>query len=143
MAWVKDKGILVWKGDLGSPPTHVRRSEVSFPLSQNALGTFFDALLTYTDCKRQKASIVESNQYGDPAPGADVNVDRWAKIFFRDPTTLGIHSFSLPGIKSSAVEGTNRGERVTLAALSAIVTAINTLTGKSYTPLYGVVMQRR
>ncbi|MGD9131973.1 MAG: hypothetical protein PVH73_10445, partial [Candidatus Bathyarchaeota archaeon] len=63
--------------------------------------------------------------------------------YFRDPTTLSVHSFTLPAPPAADCEDTSEGERVTAAALAAVVGAINTATGKSYAALYGVVIQRR
>jgi hypothetical protein len=54
-----------------------------------------------------------------------------------------VHSVTIPAPKSTAYEEKPEGKRATAAAMTAIVAAINTATGKSYTALYGVFISKR
>lgn len=137
------KGVLIWRGDLGAPESHYAKSQISEVTDDTALGVLQTALAAYTDCNAAKRSFLTLTLGTDSGPGADANVDRKAIIYFRDPTTLKVHSITIPAPVSTAVEDTPEGERVTTTALGVIVAAINTATGKSYTGLYGVVIQKR
>ena len=136
------KGVAIWRGDLGNPETHYSKSMIAEVTDDAALATLVTALAALTDCNAAKRSFISNTSLTDSAPGASANVDRKAVCYFRDSTTLRVHSITLPAPKSSiSEEGDN--ERVTAAAMTTIVTAINTATGKSYTPLYGVIIQKR
>lgn len=137
------KLVLIWRGDLGAPESHYSKSIVSDVTDDTAAGVLQTALAAYTDCNAAKRSFLTVTLGTDSEPGADANVDRKAICYFRDPTTLKVHSVTIPAPVSTAVEDTPEGERVTSTAMTAIVGALNTATGKSYTALYGVVIQKR
>ena len=137
------KGIIVFRGDLGNPESHYSKSQVIDVTDDAALATLVTGLVAYTDCNAAKRSFVTATVITDAEPGADANVDRKAVIYMRDPTTLRVHSLTLPAPVATAVEDTVQGERVTAVAGAAIVALVNTATGKSYTFLYGVVIQKR
>jgi hypothetical protein len=137
------KGVIIWRGDLGNPESHYSKSQIPDVTDDTALGVLVTALDALTDCNDAKRSFISNTLITDAEPGADANVDRKAVCYFRDPTTLKVHSITIPAPKSTAVENTDQGERVTSTAMGTIVTAINTATGKSYTALYGVVLQKR
>lgn len=137
------KGIIVWRGDLGSPTSHYSKSQVADVSDDTALGTLATALTAYTDCNMAKRSFLTQTLGTDTLPAADANVDRKAIVYFRDPTTLKVHSITIPAPVDTMVEDTAEGERVTSVAAAAIVALLNTATGKSYTALYGVVIQKR
>lgn len=137
------KGVIIWRGDLGNPESHYSKSQVPDVTDDTALGTLVTALDALTDCNDAKRSFISNTLLTDEEPDADANVDRKAVCYFRDPTTLKVHSVTLPAPKSTAVENTDQGERVTSTAMGTVVTAINAATGKSYTALYGVVVQKR
>lgn len=137
------KGIVIWRGDLGSPESHYSKSQISDVTDDTALATLVTTLTAYTLCNAAKRSFVTLTLGTDEEPGADANVDRKAICYMRDATTLKVHSITLPAPVDTAVEDTAEGERVTDAAMTAIVDAINSATGKSYSPLYGVVIQKR
>jgi hypothetical protein len=137
------KGLLVWRGDFGSPEGHYAKSGVADVSDDAALAVLQTALAAYSDCNAAKRSYFTQTLGTDALPAADANVDQRAICYFRDPTTLKVHSVTIPAPKSTAIEDKPEGVRVTAAALTAIVAAINTATGKSYTALYGVVITKR
>jgi hypothetical protein len=137
------KGIIIWRGDSGNPESHYSKSQIPDVTDDAALATLVTALDALTDCNDAKRSFISNTLLSDSEPGADANVDRKAIAYFRDPTTLKVHSITLAAPVSTATEMTDQGERLTAAAMSTIVAAINTATGKSYTALYGVVIQKR
>jgi hypothetical protein len=137
------KGVVIWRGDYGNPKSHYSKSMVSEVTDDAALATMATALAAYSDANYAKRSFLSLTIGTDAAPGASANVDKKAICYFRDPTTLKVHSITIPAPKSSIVEDTDDGDRVTSAGMTAIVSAINTATGKSYTKLYGVVIQSR
>lgn len=137
------KGVIIWRGDLGNPESHYSKSQVSEVIDAAALLALQTSLLAFVDCNAAKRSFVASYIGTDSAPAAGANVDRKAVCYFRDPDTLKVHSVTLPAPKSTTVEDTVQGERVTPGSMTAIVAAINTATGKSYTPLYGKVIQKK
>lgn len=138
-----DKGILVFRGDSGAPESHYAKAQISEVTSAAALTTLGTALLAYTDANLAKESFVSQLEVNDVLPGAAVNVDLKGIVYFRDDTTLKVHSITIPAITSTAYEEKDQGTRVTAAAVSAIVALINTATGKTYTGLYGVVIKKR
>lgn len=137
------KACIIWRGDLGNPKNNYSKSLVDSVTDDTALGTLVTALAAYTDCNSAKRSFLTITGMTDSAPSADANVDRKGIVYFRHPTTLKVHSITIPAPKSTATEDTDLGERMTSAAVSAIVSAINTATGVSYTALHGVVIQKR
>jgi len=137
------KGVIIWRGDLGNPKSHYSKSQIANVTDDTALGVLVTALDALTDCNDAKRSFVTNTLLTDSAPGADANVDRKAIGYFRHPTTLKVHSITIPAPVSTACEDTSDGERLTSAAMTTIVNAINTATGLSYTALYGVVIQKR
>lgn len=137
------KGLLVWRGDLGAPEGHYGKSVVAEVTDDTALAIMQTALAAFSDCNAAKRSFFTQTVGTDTMPAASANVDLRAICYFRDPTTLKVHSVTIPAPKSTAYEDKAEGVRVTSAAMTAIVAAINTATGKSYTALYGVVIQKR
>ena len=137
------KGVLIWRGDSGAPTSHYSKSQVVDVTDDTALGTLATALAAYSDANMAKRSHVTNTIGTDSAPGASANVDYKAVCYFRDASDLGVHSVTIPAVKSTAVESTPEGDRVTSAALTAIVAAIATATGNTLTGLYGVVIQKR
>jgi hypothetical protein len=136
-----NKGVIVWRGDFGRPETHYAKSIIRDVTSDAALETLITSLLSHTDCNSAKRSFNTVNEMTDSAPGADANVDRRAVYYFRDED-LTIKKLELPAPPAIDTENQGQGERVTAAALAAVVAAVNTATGKTYTGLYGKVIQR-
>jgi len=137
------KGMIIYRGDSGRPKTHYAKSTVDNVIDNAALTVLKTALNSYTDCNPAKQVFSESTLLVDAAPVTNANVDYRGTVYFRHPTTLKVHSFTLPAIAASAVEMKDEGERIKTADVSTIVAAIATATGIAYTPLYGVVEQSR
>lgn len=137
------KGVIIWRGDAGNPESHYSKSQISDVTDDTALQTLVTALLPYSDCNAAKTSFVANTLGTDSEPGADALVDLKAVCYMRDPDTLRVHSVTIPAPVATMYTTEDQGDRVTSAALTAIVGAINTATGKSYTALYGVIIQKR
>jgi hypothetical protein len=107
--------------------------------------TFLTALAAHTDANISKRVFLTVTSMTGTAPGGVVNVDRKAVLYFRHPTTLRTHNFTIAAPVAADVESVvgSAGERVTAAAMTAIVGDISTATGVAYIPLYGVVIQPR
>jgi hypothetical protein len=137
------KGVLIFRGDTGNPRSHYSKTQIEGVSDDTALGTLATALAAYSDANMAKRSFVSNTIGTDVAPVADANVDYKGIAYFRDSSDLSVHSITIPAIKSSAVIVKDEGDRITDAAMTAIVAAIATATGKTLTPLYGVVIQKR
>lgn len=140
-----DKLTVQYRGDLGAPPSNFAQSVVENALSDAASITFLTALALHTDANISKRVFSEITSMTGAAPGSGVNIDRKAVIYFRHPTTLRTHNFTVNAIVAADTEEVvgSEGERVTSAAMTAIVGDIETLTGIAFIPLYGVVIQSR
>jgi len=139
------KGIIVFKGDKGSPEGHFTKSRIMEVTDAVALTTLVAALSVHTNCNIAKHSFSSTTGITTSPPGGDppVNVDRKAILYFTDLTDMSTHSFTLPAPVDADVELQDQGERITAAAMTTLVGLLNDATGKSYTPLYGVVIQPR
>jgi hypothetical protein len=139
-----NKGVITFRGDLGNPPNNYSRTMIEGVTDAAALATLVSALETHTLCNVAKTSFNAIVAGTDAAPGASANVDNKGTIFMRDPTNLHLVKVSLPAPVDADFEeiSGSLGERYTAAALTAIVTAINTATGNSYTALYGTRTQK-
>jgi hypothetical protein len=137
------KGTITFRGDSGAPENHYSKGTIHGITDDAALATLLTTLGSHTLCNVAKRAFSSNTAGVDAAPGADANVDRKAIYYFRDPTTLNVHSFTIPAPVDADCVDTSEGERVTAAALASVVGAINTATGKSYSALYGVVIQGR
>lgn len=137
------KGTLTFKGDIGSPPNHYSKSIIQEVTDETALATLGTALAAHSTCNLAKTSLSASAIVNDTFPANGSNIDKKAIYYFRDPSDLSVHSITLPAPPAADWEEKDEGDRVTAAALASVVTAINTATGKSYTGLYGVVIQKR
>ena len=137
--------VVQYRGDLGSPPSNFAMSMIEDPTDDAAAAVFLTALEAHTEANISKRVFLETTSMTATAPGTDVNVDRKAILYFRHPTTLRTHNFTITSIAAADVEeiAGSTGERVKSSAMTAIVADIATLTGVSYTPLYGVVVQGR
>ena len=142
MAWVK-KATLVWRGDFGRPKSNYSQSTISGVIGTTELITLSTALAAHSDCNLAKHAMIWTEQKTDSEPGTNANIDRKAVIYFRNPTTLKVHSVAIPEIVAADIEATPEGIRVTDSAVATIVGLISAATGISYTGLYGVVVQRR
>lgn len=138
------KGVITWRGDLGNPDNNYSRSTFEGVTDATAMGVLVTALASHSDCNVAKQSFNSVTSGTDSGPGVGANVDVKGNIFMRDPVTLHLVKASLPAPVDAdfeSIAGT-QGERYTAAALTAIVGAINTATGKSYVALYGTKTQK-
>lgn len=133
-------GIVTWRGDAGRPESHLGRSRIRNVTDDTALATLVTTLLTHTDCNAASRSLVESTEINNTAPGVDANVDQKGIVFFKDSADGSVHRISLPAPVSTDYELLDVGLRYTSTAGTAIITAINTATGKTFTFLYGIVV---
>lgn len=140
-----EKLVVQYRGDLGSPPSNFGQSNIDNPIDDTAAATFLTTLAAHTDANISKRVFLTTTSMTGAAPGAGVNIDRKAVLYFRHPTTLRTHNFTVNAIVAADTEEVvgSEGERVTSAAMTTIVAAIATLTGIAYIPLYGVVIQSR
>jgi hypothetical protein len=118
---------------------------VENPIDDAAAIVFLTALDAHTDANISKRVFSNVTSMTGAAPGTGVNVDRKAVIYFRHPTTLRTHNYTVNAIVAADTEEVagSEGERVTAAAMTAIVGDIATLTGIAFIALYGVVIQSR
>jgi len=139
------KGIIVWRGDMGRPTNHYSKTQIPDANDTPAVSVLATALAAYSTANIAKYSWVQSAVVTDEKPGAtpSANVDYRAIVYFRNTTTGNVHSVTIPAFLSTAVEETPEGDRVTDAAMIAIVAAIATATGETLVPLHGVVIQKR
>lgn len=137
------KGTLIFRGDLGSPKSHYAKTTIEGVTDDAALVTLMGVINSHTYANMAKRIFSSITPGTDEAPELAVNVDRRAVIYFRHPTSLKVHSITIPGINAASCEGVAEGERVTQANVVGIVAAIATATGVDYTALYGVVEQKR
>lgn len=138
------KAVITWVGDMGDAKKgHKFKNTVWECTSNGAMGSLVSALEGYTKCNKSSASFNIITFWTAEAPDDDANIDRRAICYMRDPDTGDVKFFSLPAPVDSMCEDTPEGERVTATALENIVAALSTATGKTFSPLYGVVKQRR
>lgn len=138
------KGIIVFRGTRGSPQSNKVKCSIFGPTDATALGTLAATLATHSKCNAASRSFVDQADIDTSIPASPANTDIKGVVYFRDPDTLRTHSITIPDPVDADVDETqDEGDRLTDTAVSAIVTAINTATGKSYTPLYGVHLKPR
>jgi len=137
------KGVIIWRGDTGRPTTHYSKTQIVDVTDDTALGVLATALSAYSDANMAKRSHVTNTIGTDSAPAAAANVDKKAVIYFRNASDLGVHSVTIPAIKTTSIDVKDEGDRVKAADGAAIVAAIATATGNTLTFLYGVVIQKR
>jgi hypothetical protein len=138
-----NQGILVFRGDYGSPPNDYKKSRISDVTDDVALAGLATSLQGLTDCNICKRVFHTITRITSARPGVGANVDKVGIAYFQHPTTLRTHSFTLPGIKDENIIAKPEGDRMTEAALSTIVSGIATATGVNYTALHGVILGKR
>ena len=136
------KGTIVFRGDSGSPENNYSKTQVTGVTDAAALTGLATAIGAHSNCNVAKESFASLTLGTDSAPGTGACVDKKGIAYFRHPTTLRTHSLTIPAIKNGSWENTPEGDRLTAGSLTAIVAAVNTATGVSYTPLWGKVIQK-
>ena len=140
----KTKGILCFRGSVGgSGKLHLFRSDILGVTGIGPLGTFCNAMAPRTLSYIRERTFCESWARTTTTPPAGRNVDRIATVYFREGVSGGIRRFSFPLPIDSIVEDRSGGERLTVAAVNAIVEDLATVTGLTLFPLYGIVTQKR
>jgi hypothetical protein len=132
-------GYITWKGDLGRPGGgNVLRTKVPFAQYEKMEDfTLQNALKAHTKCIVQRATLnyYFGNTFVSP-PGLDANVDERVTIYMRDVTpgqTEGsIVSLTLPAPVDGDLEKTTNGIRLTDAAITSIMAAINEASSHTY-----------
>lgn len=135
-------GTITWLGDSGSPPDNLSPVLVRLCTSTQTLYDFMLAMEAKTLCTYKDLSIVTSFSWEKSPPGAGANVDKKAIIYYRDPDTLEVLKFMYPSPIAADIEETAVGLRIKDSAVATIVGFINTMTGKTYIPLYGKFLQQ-
>jgi hypothetical protein len=137
------KGVVIFRGDNGSPPNNYVKTIIDQVTDDAALAILAPILGGHSDCNVAKRAFSTLTAIADAEPGADANVDRKAICYFKDTVTQHVISVTIPAPKDTSVEMTAEGERVTDAAMLAIEAALETATGRTLASLYGVVVQKR
>lgn len=91
-----------------------------------------------------KEGVIRTSVHGFIAspPGAAVDVDKRAIVFYRDPDDLKVYHFSYPSPIAADLESKPSGIRMKDTAVSTIVGYISTMNAKTYFPLYGLYYQK-
>lgn len=135
------KGVIMWQGDYGKPEANIVKGIYREVTDAAALDTLATALLAHTDCNVYAKHYNSVTETGSSAPGVDANVDEKAQIVLKDSSNGKIIKFLIPAPVAADFELVGQGERMTSVALTAIVSALNTATGKTYIGLYGKKLQ--
>lgn len=138
-----DKGVISFKGDLGHPPNQLAKTVINNAVGLSELDTFAAYLkASVSDCSLNFISWCDRDEKNEAAPGAEVNVDRIA-VFVVKESEGTVHKYGIPGPKSTIIEDTPEGERITAAAQSAFATALSACTGLSFSELQGYIIQKK
>jgi hypothetical protein len=131
------KGVVVFRGDYGRPRSNYSKTTIKSVTADGALGTLATALATYSDANYAKRSFITETTATDSAPGAAVSMDTKGVIWLKDTADGSIVTVTIPALKTTAWEVKDAGKRITTTVLTAVQSAMNTATGKTYTALYG------
>lgn len=134
-------GQIVWRGDLGLPEADESLSKVSPVLSAGGLDSLALAVNPHTECNYAYRHFIRTDDATPVAPGVGANVDKKAVLYFRDPDTLKLLTFTYPTPIAADIDRKETGDIIKDAIVVEIVGYINIVTGKSYIPLYGKYYQ--
>lgn len=135
-------GAVIWRGDIGSPRKHEFTSHLFKTAGFTAVNTFALAVEPHTDClyamriRHQAQEVTQSY----PVVGADIT--KKADIYFRDDATLKVYNFSYPAPIAADIEVTPTGKRIKQSIVVELVGYLETVTGESFSPLYGLYTVR-
>lgn len=135
-------GTIIFVGDYGSPEAHLAKISVRGVTDDAALGTLATDLSGWSLCNLRARSISTYTDLGGDAPAEDANVDQKAVVYMRDQSDNSIVRVSIPAPDPTNIESTGAGDRLSAAAVSAIATSMGTATGKTFTGLYGKIIQK-
>lgn len=135
-------GVVIFIGDRGNPDgaPHLGRTQVRGVTDDAALNTLAGLLAGYSDAVIYKRSFTNETILNTDPPDANANVDYKAVCGARETGTGGSHSWEIPAF-SGVVEEKSEGDRVTGAAMTDIIGAINANTGMTLKPTQGYVKQ--
>lgn len=133
---------IIWRGDSGLPRGNYGKTNYKKNISIATLRTFAIALKAHSLCNRAILQNAFVELKTDVEPGTGANVDKLAVLYFRDPTTLEVLHFSYPAPIAADIEDVGYGKRIKKSAVIAIINDLNTSTGESYEPRYGVYLER-
>lgn len=136
------RGIIVYKGDYGSPESNLSKGTFKDVLDSAKLDTLATALIAFSDAVVAAKHFNSVTEVTTTPPGADANVDLKAMIVLKDTGDGSVIKFLIPAPKASLYEATEQGDRVTDANMATITAAVNAATGKTFTPLYGKIIQK-
>lgn len=143
MAWV-NTGIITFRGDNGNPKANNKKKvEILGVTNNTALNILWYELGLHSKCNVAKGTWQMSLLLTDEAPDTDANIDKVAIIYFRDPDTMRVRKLHLPSPLDADIEETKEGQRVKKAIVTELVGHLSTACGKSFSPLYGIVIQKK
>jgi len=125
------KGTIIWRGDAGRPKNHYSVSRIEGVTDDAALNTLITTLSAHSDCNVAKRVFNSITLMTDSAPGADANVKDRALITMRNPANIHVVKYEFAAPKAASVELGEHGDKLTSAAETAIVDAINIALGLS------------
>ncbi len=136
-------GHVRWKGSTGGRGSHLVESYVQMSNAATApLLAFARAVGSHTECEEVAHTRTIVNAISSPEPGAGVNIDEKAVVYFRDPDDWLVYHFSYPAPIAADLEVYPSGTRMKNSAVVSIVGYISTLNEKTYIPLYGLYYQK-
>lgn len=140
----KTKGIICYRGSVGgSSALHLYRGEILGVTSDSALSALATGMAPKTLSLVRERTWYQTTSLNTDTPPANRNVDRIATVFFREGGVGTVRRFSFPLPQPYIVEGRGSGERLTTTAVNSIVALLETATGLTLYPLYGIVTQKR
>lgn len=137
-----NKGYISLKGDVGRDPA-IAKTVVNGATAKAAVATFATYLKTsVTDCTLNYHSFVDRTDDNEAAPGTSVDVDVLA-IFVVKEDAGTIHKYAIPGPQAAIIEVTQNGRRILAATQITFAAALSTLTGLTFTPLQGYIIEKK
>ena len=138
--------ILFWDGTYGQGDRKTKA--MRFPFMEgsvpgtSAIVTMRNVLRNYTNAKDSGYERLIKIVYEPDDLVGDVNLDVKAKIAFKDASDGKIYRIEIPAPVASMFEVQGEGDRVTAAALNAIVAAVAAAYERTFIPLWGKKIQR-
>lgn len=139
----EDFAYIRWKGDIGGRGSHEVDSYVGrVAYAWSPISTFATSLDAHTLCNKEAIIRVKIDGFAASAPGTDVNIDKRAIIYFRDPDSAEVLHFSYPAPITADLEQMPSGLRMKDSVVATIVGYVSILNSKTYVPLYGLYYQK-
>lgn len=135
-------GIITWKGDSGKPEGHYTTTTINGVTDDTALAALATAMAAHSNANVANRIFIKINDDDDSPPGTGENVDRFAKLCFRDTDNGKKRYVKLPCPLPADCEQTPDGERVTASAMGTFASALGVATGKTLAALESPVLQK-